>query len=103
MILSLEMHCKRRGQEMIAAILKKHLGDALLLYEELDGMDDVSPAALPVTTVRQKVMAARQICRSLATSAPIQDASVRPWTIRATRELVRWPRTNAIPTGIGLP
>ena len=48
-------------------------------------------------------MAARQICRSSATSAPIQDASVRPWPTRATRELVRWPRTNAVPAGTGLP
>jgi hypothetical protein len=39
-ILSLEMHCKRRGQEMIAAILKQYLGDALLHYEELNGLRD---------------------------------------------------------------
>ena len=53
-ILSLEMHCKRKGQDMIAQILKKHLdlellpgaGDALLHYDELDGLDDVCPAAL---------------------------------------------------------
>ena len=65
-------------------------------------------AALPMTNVRSRrlmgiMSAARQKCRSSATSAPIQDAPVRPWTTRATRELVRWPRTNAIPTGIGLP
>ena len=60
-------------------------------------------AALPVTTVRRQVMAAPQICRSSATSAPIQDAPVRPRTTRATRELVRRPRTNAVPAGTGLP
>ena len=48
-------------------------------------------------------MNARQRCRSSATSAPIQDAPVRPWTTRATRELVRWPRTSAVPAGTGLP
>ena len=35
-------------------------------------------AALPVTTARRQVMNARQRCRSSATSAPIQDAPVRP-------------------------
>ena len=35
-------------------------------------------AALPVTTVRRQVKNARQRCRSSATSAPIQDAPVRP-------------------------
>ena len=35
-------------------------------------------AALPVTTVRRQVMNARQTCRSSATSAPIQDARIRP-------------------------
>ena len=60
-------------------------------------------AALPVTTVRRQVMAARQKCRSSARSAPIQDAPVRPLMTRATRELVRWPRTNAVPAGASLP
>ena len=62
-------------------------------------------AALPVTTVRRQVMNARQTCRSSATSAstPIQDARIRPWTTRATTELVRWPRTSAVPAGTGLP
>ena len=60
-------------------------------------------AALPVTTVRRQVKIARQRCHSSATSAPIQDAPVRPWTTRATTELVRWPRTSAVPAGTGLP
>ena len=46
LILSLEMHCRRKGQAMIAQILRTHLGAKLLLYEELDEMDDVSPLAL---------------------------------------------------------
>ena len=46
LILSLEMHCRRKGQEMIAQILRTHLGAKLLLYEELDEMDDISPLAL---------------------------------------------------------
>ena len=61
-----------------------------------------------MTNVRSRrlmgiMSAARQKCRSSATSAPIQDAPVRPWTTRATRELVRWPRTSAVPAGTGLP
>jgi len=60
-------------------------------------------AALLVTTVRRQVMNASHMRRSSATSAPIQDAPVRPWATRATRELVRWPRTNAVPAGTSLP
>ena len=61
--------------------------------------------ACTVTTVRRKVRNAIQSCRSSATSAStlIQDAPVRPWTTRATTELVRWPRTSAVPAGTGLP
>ena len=44
--------------------------------------------------------AARQTCRG---SPHPQDAPVRPWTTCATGELVRWPRTRAVPTGTGLP
>ena len=57
-------------------------------------------AALPVTTVRRQVMrvAARQTCRGS------QDAPVRPLTTRrATWDLVRWPRTNAVPARTSLP
>ena len=65
-------------------------------------------AALLVPTVRSRRLnhphasppAARQTCRG---SPHPQDAPVRPWTTCATRELVRWPRTRAVPTGTGLP
>ena len=62
-------------------------------------------AALLVPTVRRSrlkalMTAARQTCRG---SPHPQDAPVRPWTTCATGELVRWPRTRAVPTGTGLP
>ena len=64
-------------------------------------------AALPVTAVRRKMKTATQTTRSSTTSAPILgcilDAPVRPYKTRATWELVRWPRTNAVPAGTGVP
>ena len=48
LILSLEMHCRRKGQAMVAAALRAHFGAKLLLYEEIDEMapDDLTPLAL---------------------------------------------------------
>ena len=60
-------------------------------------------AALPVTAVRRTMKSATQTTRSSTTSAPILDAPVRPYKTRATWELVRWPRTNAVPAGTGVP
>jgi hypothetical protein len=48
LILSLEMHCRRKGQAMIAEVLRAHFGAKLLLYEEIDEMasEDLTPLAL---------------------------------------------------------
>ena len=78
-ILSLEMHCKRKGQAMIAQILRKHLGAKLLLYEELDEMKDVSPLSLQGCVLAK--------CKAKGFTATNYLAKLQRW--RVTTEMGR--------------
>ena len=78
-ILSLEMHCKRKGQAMIAQILRKHLGAKLLLYEELDEMKDVSPLSLQGCVLAK--------CKAKGFTATNYSAKLQRW--RVTTEMGR--------------
>lgn len=83
-ILSLEMHCKRKGQAMIAQILRKHLGAKLLLYEELDEMKDVSPLLL-----QGRVLAK---CKARGFTASNYSVKLQRW--RVTTEIKRQPKLH---------
>jgi len=53
-ILSMEMHCKRKGQHKIAIALQKHLGERLVKYDDLGSADAAS--VLSPDDLRGKVL-----------------------------------------------
>ena len=85
---------------MIAAILKQYLGDALLHYEELNGLRDVCPAALQ----------GRVLCKGKAKGFTHQTYLGK---LRRQRSMVKVPslaaarattyRSRSPPAGSGLP
>jgi len=81
LILSLEMHCRRKGQAMIAQILRKHFGSKLLLYEELDEMEEVSPLSL-----QGRVLAK---CKAKGFTATNYQAKLQRWRVTTEMEQQR--------------
>jgi len=96
-ILSLEMHCTPPQQNSLAKMLVKHLGDMLLKYEELVGIEGAD--SLQLVNVKRRVLPKGKVrmagkVRSSTPQSPRQRLSVLNPLAAAAARATRMSRLN---------